>query len=402
MFHLQFRLSLNECDVNGKTKIVRSTNFIHNQKSMTIEGFATAEGTKKYQSRFPGSAENHFRAAQGLTLSSIGIGTYLGKWDAATDENYINAITKFVESGGNVIDTAANYRFQRSERNIGQALQNLSEKGFGRDEIFISTKGGYLPFDNEPPSDVRAYFQKEFVDKGIADFDDLVSGSHCMTPDYLQSQIDQSLNNMSLDTLDLFYIHNPESQLGEVDKYTFEARLAKAFERLEENRSVGKVKFYGAATWNGFRVPPDNQSYHSLERMVSIAKQIGGENHGFRFIQLPFNLAMPEAYLFRNQAVSGKVFAPVDAAGELGVSVMCSASILQGKLAHSVPLHIREILGNPTTDAMTSIQFVRSTPNVTTALVGMSREAHVDENMELGKHEPVSEEIYQKLFTQTE
>jgi aryl-alcohol dehydrogenase-like predicted oxidoreductase len=362
------------------------------------EKFATDKGTKRYAERFPNAANGHFRAAQGLTLSSIGIGTYLGRWDAATDENYVNAITRFVERGGNVIDTAANYRFQRSERNIGEALQNLAGKGFSREEIFISTKGGYLPFDNEPPSDVRAYFQQEFVEKGIATFDDLVSGSHCMTPDYLQSQIDQSLRNMSLDAIDLFYIHNPESQLGAVDKYTFEARLAKAFERLEENRASGKIRFYGAATWNGFRVPPDNQSYHSLERMVSIARQIGGENHGFKFIQLPFNLAMPEAYLLRNQAVSGKVYAPFEAAAELGVSVMCSASILQGKLAHSVPFHIRAGLGNPTTDAMTSIQFVRSTPDVTTALVGMSRAAHVDENMELAKLEPASEETYLQLF----
>jgi aryl-alcohol dehydrogenase-like predicted oxidoreductase len=196
----------------------------------------------------------------------------------------------------------------------------------------------------------------------------------------------------------LFYIHNPESQLGAVDKYTFEARLAKAFERLEENRAEGKIRFYGAATWNGFRVPPDDAGYHSLERMVSIARQIGGENHGFRFVQLPYNLAMPEASLFRNQAVSGKVFALADAAQALGVSVMCSASILQGKLAHSVPFHIREILGNPMTDALTAIQFVRSTPNVTTALVGMSRPAHVDENMKLVEIEPVAAENFSKLF----
>jgi aryl-alcohol dehydrogenase-like predicted oxidoreductase len=341
--------------------------------------FATAEGTKKYSQRFPNAAGGHFRAAQGLALSSIGIGTYLGNWDAATDENYVNAITKFVESGGNVIDTAANYRFQRSERNIGQALGNLREKGFSREEIFISTKGGYLPFDGVPPDDVRAYFQREFVDKGIATTEDLVSGSHCMTPAYLQSQIDQSLANMNLDAVDLFYVHNPESQLGAVDKYTFEARLAKAFERLEENRTEGKIRFYGAATWNGFRVPPDDKSYHSLERMVGIARAVGGDNHGFKFIQLPFNLAMPEAALFKNQAVSGKVFAPVDAAANLGVAVMCSASILQGKLAHG-------------------IQFVRSTPNVTTALVGMSRLAHVDENIELVKLEPAAEENYRQLF----
>ena len=366
------------------------------------ETLATPEGTKRYAERFPKAANGHFRPAQGLTLSSIGIGTYLGNYDAATDANYAEAITKFVESGGNVIDTAANYRFQRSERSIGQALQNLRAKGFSRDEIFIATKGGYLPFDNEPPSDVRSYFQKEFVEKGIAAFDDLVSGSHCMTPGYLQSQINQSLKNMGLDALDLFYIHNPESQLGAVDKYTFEARLAKAFEKLEENRAGGKIHFYGVATWNGFRAAPDDQSYHSLERMVSIAKQIGGADHGFKFIQLPFNLAMPEAYLLKNQAFNGKVYSTFEAARNLGVSVMCSASILQGKLAHSVPLHIREILGKPTTDAMTSIQFVRSTPNVTTALVGMSSAAHVEENMKLAEIAPVREEDYLKLFQTAE
>ena len=329
---------------------------------------ATPDGTKKYSERFSNAADGHFREANDLMLSSIGIGTYLGNWDEATDENYKNAIIKFVESGGNVIDTAANYRFQRSERNIGAALKDLFEKGFAREEIFVATKGGYLPFDNEPPSDVNKYFEENFVKKGIAKPEDLVGGSHCMTPDYLQSQIDQSLENMSLDALDLFYIHNPESQFGAVDKYIFEAKIAKAFEKLEENRTNGKINFYGAATWNGFRVAPDNPSYHSLERFVGIAKQIGGEDHGFRFIQLPYNLAMPEAYLLKNQAVKGKVYTLLDAANELGISVMCSASILQGKFAHSVPFYIRETLGNPLTDAMTSIQFVRSTPNVTTAL----------------------------------
>ena len=169
---------------------------------------ATPEGTKNYAGKFPNAAREHFRAAQNLTLSSIGIGTYLGNYDAATDENYVESITKFVESGGNVIDTAANYRFQRSERNIGKALQNLAEKGFSRDEVFISTKGGYLPFDGEPPKNMQSYFEENFVKKGIATFDDLVAGSHCMTANYLQSQIDQSLVNMSLDADDLFYIHN--------------------------------------------------------------------------------------------------------------------------------------------------------------------------------------------------
>ncbi len=221
-----------------------------------------------------------------------------------------------------------------------------------------------------------------------------------MTPDYLQSQIDQSLENMSLDALDLFYIHNPESQLGAVDKYVFEAKIAKAFEKLEDNRRNGKIKFYGVATWNGFRVAPDNPSYHSLERFVGIAKQVGGDEHGFKFIQLPYNLAMPEAYLLKNQAVQGKVYTPLDAAEKLDISVMCSASVLQGKLTHSVPFNIREALGNPLTDAMTSIQFVRSTPNVTTALVGMSNAAHVEENLKLAEIAPVAFEQFEQIFVQ--
>ncbi|MBS1796036.1 MAG: aldo/keto reductase [Acidobacteria bacterium] len=363
-----------------------------------MDTMATTDGTKRYAARFPGAAGGHFRAAENLTLSSIGIGTYLGNWDAATDESYAGAIVKFVEAGGNVIDTAANYRFQRSERNIGAALEILREKGFARDELFVATKAGYLPFDNEPPADVGAYFQTEFVDRGIATFDDLVGGSHCLAPGYLQSQLDQSLGNMRLDAVDLFYLHNPESQLGAVDKYTFEARLAKAFERLEENRAAGKLRFYGAATWNGFRVAPDERGYHSLERMVAIARQIGGDAHGFRFIQLPYNLVMPEAYLFKNQAAGGQVFSTIEAAANLGVTVMCSGSILQGKLAQGLPPHIRRMLGNPPTDALAGIQFVRSTPGVTTALVGMSRAAHVAENLRLAEIAPVAESSFLELF----
>ncbi len=364
-----------------------------------MTNFATSEGTEKFKNRFPNSANGHFRDAQGLTVSSIGIGTYLGDWDAATDGNYIQSIVKYVESGGNVIDTAANYRFQRSERNIGEALKILFEKGFKRDEILICTKGGFLPFDNEPPKDVRQYFEENFVQKGIAGFDDLVSGSHCMTASYLQSQIDQSVKNMSLDCLDVFYIHNPESQLGEINKIEFDLRLASAFECLEKNRAEGKIKYYGVATWNGFRLQPGEQNYHSLEKMWNIAQKIGGDNNGFRFIQLPFNLAMPEALLLPNQQFNGQVFPTIEVADNLGISVMISGSLMQGKLSGGLPENIIATLGNLETDAQTSVQFVRSAPSVTTALVGMSNPVHVFENMKLAEIPTATSEQYKLLFS---
>src|ERR1051325_562349 len=101
---------------------------------MTINGHATSEGPKHYLERFPTAAANHFRNQQSLTLSSIGIGTYLGNANEATDDSYTNAVLRAVQLGANVIDSAANYRFQRSERSIGNALSKLSQLEFSREE----------------------------------------------------------------------------------------------------------------------------------------------------------------------------------------------------------------------------------------------------------------------------
>lgn len=369
------------------------------ENQIKLEGSATKESTKKFSERFSGVAEGFYRNAQNLTVSSVGIGTYLGNHDAQTDKDYVNAIVRYVELGGNVIDTAANYRFQRSERNIGKALQILAEKGFSRDELVVCTKGGYLPFDGEPPRNVQAYFEENFIAKGIAKFEDIIGGSHIMTPKYLQSQIDQSLENMQISALDVFYIHNPESQLSEVDKYSFEAKLAKAFEMLEQNRSEKKLQFYGVATWNGFRLSPQDAGFHSLERMVNIAKKIGSDDHGFRFIQLPFNLAMPEAFVFPNQQCNGKLFSTLQTAKEFGVTVVASASMLQGRLSSNLPENVREIMGSLPTDALTSIQFARSAENLTTALIGMSKNYHVEENMAIANVKAVGAEQFNQLFS---
>lgn len=369
---------------------------------MILPGSATPEGTARYRERLKDSAAvGHFRQAQKLTLSSIGIGTYLGNPDAATDERYIESIVRAVQSGVNVIDTAANYRFQRSERAIGKALQELTSKhGFARDEIVICTKGGYLPFDGAPPRDVRGYVEETFVKPGIARFEDMVGGSHCMTPPYLQNQLDQSLQNMELQCVDVYYIHNPESQLGYVSKNEFARRLKSAFELLEKNRAEGKLQFYGVATWNGFRGSSEQQDYHALANMVELANEVGGDSHGFRFVQLPFNLAMPEALTFSNQLMGGEQVSFLEAAQALGITVVSSASIFQGRVAHGLPETVRAPLGQLATDAQTAIQFVRSAPGVTTALVGMSQRAHVEENLALTGIEPASPERFMQLFSE--
>lgn len=368
---------------------------------MTIKGTATREGTTRYRERFHESAApNHFRLNQDLFISSLGIGTYLANADNETDARYTAAVVRSVELGANVIDTAANYRFQRSERAIGKALSELTEaRGFSRDEVVVCTKGGYLPFDGAPPRDIRSYVEETFVKTGIAGFEDFVGGSHCMTPGYLQNQLEQSLRNMNVECVDLYYIHNPESQLGQVSEEELYLRLRNAFSALEQFRANGRLKSYGVATWNGFRVPSNDRGYHSLNRMVEIAREVGGDSHGFRFIQLPFNLAMPEAITLANQTVGDRQLSTLEAAEELGVTVMSSASLFQGRVARGLPEDLRESLGGFSSDALAALQFVRSTPGICTALVGMSRLEHVEENLELVRVDPLSTEQFMRLFS---
>src|SRR5215469_13188943 len=191
-----------------------------------ISGFATPEGTARFRGRFSGRLPGHFRELRGLSLASIGLGTYLGEPDSATDALYRQALTRAVELGSNVIDTAVNYRHQRSERAIGQALAVLIGDGkLRRDEVFVATKGGFLSFDGEEPTDPEAYFRERFVSTGLVRPSDVAAGCHVMSPSYLKDQIEVSRHNLGLETLDLYYLHNPETQLQRGTSEDFYARL---------------------------------------------------------------------------------------------------------------------------------------------------------------------------------
>ena len=246
------------------------------------------------------------------------------------------------------------------------------------------------------------HIEGNFIETGIATWGDIAGGSHCMTPAYLDNQLRQSLRNMNLDCVDVYYVHNPESQLSAVSPDIFSQRLRAAFQSLEQAVSDNRIKYYGVATWNGFRAEPDSQGYHSLEAMVDIARELAGDTHHLRFIQLPVNLAMPEALFFQNQKHGDEYVSVVEAAQSFGITVIASGSLLQGQAARGLPEAIRDALGSLATDAQTGIQFVRSAPGITTALVGMSSVAHVEENLEIVKVEPASPEDLMSVFDQEE
>jgi aryl-alcohol dehydrogenase-like predicted oxidoreductase len=362
-------------------------------------GRATPEGTLRYAARFQGrSAAGHFRELPGgLVFSSIGIGTYLGEPDEATDNGYASAVIAAVDGGINVVDSAINYRFQRSERSIAAALRELAAKGYGREEVILCTKAGFLTPDGEMPADAHAYFSREFLENGIFRPEEIAAGCHCMAPRYLADQLERSLRNLGVKCVDVFYLHNPETQLGEVPADEFRSRMRAAFAFLETAVSEGTIATYGLATWNAFREDPKSSGYLSLAEMEELAREVAGRDHHFRFVQLPLNLAMPEALLRPNQVVQGKTMAMVQAARALGISLVSSATLLQGQLTRNLPAYIGAALGGKN-DAERALQFARSVPAITTALVGMSRVEHVRANLEVARLEPAPRDQFLKLF----
>lgn len=364
--------------------------------------FATPEGTRRYAGRFAKrAAEGHFRELPGLcgglVVSSIGIGTYLGNPDAATDAAYTEAVVAAVESGINLIDTAINYRFQRSERSIRDALAELARRGFARDEIIVCTKGGYLTPDGEMPAEPNQYFFNEYIQKGVLRSKDIAAGCHAMTPRYLEDQLARSLQNLGVDSIDVYYLHNPETQLGEVPREEFVARVHAAFEFLESAVAAGKIRFYGLATWNGFRVSKEAAEGLQLADLEILAHEIAGDSHHFRFVQLPLNLGMTEALTLANQAVDERTLPMIEAAHALDIVLMGSASLLQGQVARNLPQFIADVLGLDN-DAERALQFARSTPGMTTALVGMRAAEHVRANARLVSVAPASVHQFGKLF----
>src|SRR3990172_7350306 len=345
-----------------------------------ITGFATAEGTAAYRAGLgAAAAPEHFRSWRGLTLSSVGIGTYLGAEDDATDRSYREAVTRAVAVGINVVDSAVNYRYQRSERGVGVALRDvIASGGVTRDQVVLATKGGFVPFDGAMPPNPGAYLAETYIGPGILRPEDLVGGCHCLTPRYLAHQLDRSRANLGVETIDVYYLHNPEMQLSAVDRPTFRTRMRAAFEFLEGAVGDGKIRVFGTATWNGFRQPP--------------------AAHHFRVIQLPYNLAMTEAFTTANQRAGGDTVTLLAVAQRLGIYIMSSASIYQGQLARGLPEVVGRFLPGLDTDAQRALQFVRSTPGIGTALVGMKGVAHVEENGRLVAVPPVPWPEFRKLF----
>jgi aryl-alcohol dehydrogenase-like predicted oxidoreductase len=352
-----------------------------------VEGRATTEGTRRYQERFADAQPNHFYRplADGTLVSSLGLGTYLGECEDAEDARYTATAIAAVGRGVNILDTAINYRCQRSERAIGEAVRTMISGGMiGREEIVVCTKGGYIPLERTPPATregYRGFLHSEYYGPGIMGPDDVVSGGHCLAPRYLDDQMERSRKNLGLAFIDIYYLHNPEQQLDALSRSDFLDVMRKAFSALENQVRRGVIGSYGCATWNGFRVSPETRNHLSLQELVTVAREVGGATHHFKVVQLPVNLAMTEAVRSPTQTIGSDQIPLLEAAHRLGISVVGSATLMQSQLTQKLPEQLRSTFPGFSTDARRAIAFAQSLP-LAAALVGMKSVSHLEANLE--------------------
>lgn len=348
-----------------------------------IEGHATPEGTAAYAAGHQ-AATGHFRNSLGLTLSSVGMGSYMGETTPAARRGYEASAAVALSSGINVLDTAANYRDQASERDFRPAIARFIEGGGKREGIVVASKAGFLHGDCDE-AEPDAWFQTEYVESGVLRKEDIVSG-HSLAPRFIVHQLERSRKNLGLDCIDVYFLHNPEHQLDwGIPEAEFYARIETAFEVLERAADAGHIQFYGVATWDGLRTPPGGKGHLSIVKLVHHAgaarMKVGGKaaSHHLRAIQFPVNIAMTEAAISPTQPYRFGAQTILDCAKDLGMLTLASASLMQMRLAGRTPPEVAEALGT-TTDAETGLQFTRSVPGVTTALIGMSKPEHAKDN----------------------
>ncbi|WP_340649774.1 aldo/keto reductase [Pseudoxanthomonas winnipegensis] len=153
----------------------------------------------------------------GLTVAPLAFGGNVFGWSVKDAAGTAKLLDAFVDGGFNLVDTADVYpawvpgnRGGESETLIGQWLRSSGK----RDQVVIATK--------------------------VGKWDELPG----LSPDNIETAVDQSLKRLGVDTIDLYQAHADDPSIP------LEATLG-AFARLIEK---GKVRAIGASNYSGERL----------------------------------------------------------------------------------------------------------------------------------------------------
>lgn len=367
--------------------------------------FATPTSTYAFAKRFA-HYKDFFTRFDGLVISKLGFGTFIK--EPYKEENYIfsykESLKTAISCGINLIDTAINYRYQESEKEVGEALSEMiSKKEVSREELIVCSKGGFIPLSFPFPENPYEWIIENIIHKGLATQEDIELDQHCMTPSFLRYSCEQSLKNLQLGCLDIYFLHNPETQLTKIGKKAFLEQLEAIFMLFENLVAEGKIKTYGLAVWNAFSYDEGNAEHINLEEVYEVACKVGGNGHHFKYVQLPFNIAKTQAYSLPTQKMrDGKYYTPLQVAHKLGLGVIGSSSLLQ---MHLFQKPFRPEVGyvldktmKLTSDIQLALQFARSTRGFVSSLFSSRNSEHVISNTQIAQIPAVHSNQYNLLY----
>ena len=245
-------------------------------------------------------------------INKISFGTY-----RTTLQNpvHIEAINYAIDNGITNIDTSSNYMYGEAEQLIGEVLKDKN-----REEFTIVTKGGYIQGQN------MARVKEGWEIEDLVEYDP--NCLHSISPMFLEDQINKSLQRLQTNYIDTYLLHNPEYYLmtnlkgtatnEDIDTHhkIMQERIKKAFAFLETQVDQGKIKSYGISS-NSFAKKENDYHFLEYKKLLNYAKEIAGENHHFKVIQLPFNMyekdGVPCAKYFHENGIEVQANRPLNA-----------------------------------------------------------------------------------------
>lgn len=374
-----------------------------------IPGHATAAATQAYaKKQGRACAEGHYSdfLETGMQLSSIGVGTFPGVATDEIDGQVTGIVSRALQSGLNVIDTATHYRYGRASRVVGRSVREALAAGVPREAMFLVSKGGFLRFPDRPVGDIAGWFEQEVAARGLGRREEVAGKVHLLTVPHIEHQIALSRHEMGVETLDAFLVDQPEVQIPAFGKEGLIRKLDKVFVALERAVQAGHIRYYGVSSFHSFRVHTDESTFLSLASMVGLAERAAHEvwgspraPHHLAIVQMPFNGVMLEAFTRFNQVTGqSNEVSTLQAALQLKLFTMASHTLFKGHLARQSIDAVQQALPTLENPAQRAIQFNRSTPGLGTTLVGMSTPAHLEDALAVSRLPLMPRQAYLAMY----
>ncbi|MEJ2545853.1 MAG: aldo/keto reductase, partial [Calditrichaceae bacterium] len=266
-----------------------------------MDNKATSIATDEFAAQFTQLKYNPMGDTK-LFCSQTGFGSYR---IYKSFPEHREALKHAILNGINLIDTSANYADGSSEELIGEVINDLiSNKKIKRDNLIIITKAGYLQGHNYKESQNRKNENNSWPE--LVEYGPGIE--HCIHPDFLEDQLNRSLERLQLNTIDFYLLHNPEYYLSWAHKVgiplnearqEYYQRISQAFNYLEREVAKGRIQYYGISS-NTFPSHTDDYNFTCLETVWHIANNIATKHH-FRVVQMPMNLIEHQAVTTINQ-----------------------------------------------------------------------------------------------------